>query len=125
MLPDVVLVRPQRLQAVARVEHVDPMELEVHERLPHAHAREGPRHPRASQGHVRPDEGEPGDIEVITDEVLRNLGLFQGTKLHRDLAFLVPERPADAIDCPVWASTTWKSPACDWDANVLKPCIEF
>jgi len=47
-----------------------------------------------------PDEGEPGDIKVIQDERFRNLGLFQGTKLHPDLAFLVPTRPVDAIDCP-------------------------
>jgi hypothetical protein len=47
-----------------------------------------------------PDEGEPGDIEVIEDERLRNLGLFQGTKLHPNLAFLVPEPPPDASDLP-------------------------
>jgi hypothetical protein len=47
-----------------------------------------------------PYEDEPGEIEVIEDERLRNLGLFQGTKRHPDLAFLIPRRPADAVDCP-------------------------
>jgi hypothetical protein len=47
-----------------------------------------------------PYDDEPFEIEVLQDERLRNLGLFQGTKLHPDLAFLIPRRPADAIDCP-------------------------
>jgi hypothetical protein len=47
-----------------------------------------------------PYENEPEDVEVINDEVLRNLGLFQATKLHLDLRFLIPSRPADARDCP-------------------------
>ena len=46
-----------------------------------------------------PYDDEPFEIEVIQEEWIRNLGLFQGTKLHPDLPFLVPPRPADAIAC--------------------------
>ena len=47
-----------------------------------------------------PYDGEPGSVEVIREERLRNLGLCQGTKLHTDLQFLLPTRPPDAIACP-------------------------
>jgi hypothetical protein len=47
-----------------------------------------------------PYDDEPGDMEVIGEERLRNLGLFRGTKLHPDLQFLLSTRPSDAIDCP-------------------------
>jgi hypothetical protein len=47
-----------------------------------------------------PYDDEPGEVEVIQKERVRNLGRFQGTKLHPELQFLVPPRPADAIDCP-------------------------
>ena len=52
-----------------------------------------------------PYENEPGDVEVINDEVQRNLGLFRATKLHPDLRFLIPSRPADARDCPLCRGT--------------------
>jgi hypothetical protein len=48
-----------------------------------------------------PYDDEPGDIEVIREERLRNLGLSQGTKLHPELQFLLPRRPPNAIDCPI------------------------
>jgi hypothetical protein len=47
-----------------------------------------------------PYENEPGDIEVVPEERLRNLGLFQGTKLHSDLLFLLPSKPPESIVCP-------------------------
>ena len=47
-----------------------------------------------------PYDNEPGDIEVVQEERVRNLGLFQATKLHPELQFLVPPKPPDAIDCP-------------------------
>jgi hypothetical protein len=47
-----------------------------------------------------PYDNEPEDVEIINDERLRNFGLFQSARLHPDLPFLVPSRPADAIDCP-------------------------
>lgn len=47
-----------------------------------------------------PYDNEPGDIEAVQEERVRNLGLFQATKLHPDLQFLLPTRPSDAIDCP-------------------------
>jgi hypothetical protein len=47
-----------------------------------------------------PYDDEPLEIEVVQEEWIRNLGLFRGAKLHPDLAFLVPTRPEDAIDCP-------------------------
>jgi hypothetical protein len=47
-----------------------------------------------------PYDDEPGEVEFIWEERLRNLGLFRGTKLHPDLQFLLPTRPQDAIDCP-------------------------
>ena len=47
-----------------------------------------------------PYDDEPGEIEIIPEERLRNLGLFQGTRLHPDLQFLLPPRPPDATDCP-------------------------
>ncbi|WP_154673797.1 hypothetical protein [Singulisphaera acidiphila] len=43
---------------------------------------------------------EPGEIEQVHDERLRNMGLFQGTKLHPELEFLLPPKPRDAIACP-------------------------
>ncbi len=47
-----------------------------------------------------PYDDEPGDVEVVREQRLRNLGLFQGTRLHPDLHFLLPPRPTRAIDCP-------------------------
>jgi hypothetical protein len=47
-----------------------------------------------------PDDDEPGEIRVVEEERVRNMGLFQGTKLHPDLQFLLPTRPSDAIECP-------------------------
>lgn len=47
-----------------------------------------------------PYEDEPGDVEVVREERLRNLGLFRGITLHPDLQFLLPQRPTGAIDCP-------------------------
>ncbi len=47
-----------------------------------------------------PYDDEPGDVEVVREERLRNLGLFRGTKLHPDLQFLLPPKPIGAIDCP-------------------------
>ncbi len=44
-------------------------------------------------------DDEPGEIEMIRDERLRNFGLFRATRLHPDLLFLSPPRPPDAIDC--------------------------
>jgi hypothetical protein len=52
-----------------------------------------------------PYDDEPGDIEVIREESLRNLGLFQAAKLHPGLQFLMPSRPPDAFDCPVCKGT--------------------
>lgn len=46
-----------------------------------------------------PYDDEPGDVDVIREEHVRNLGLFQGTRLHPDLQFLLPPRPPDAIVC--------------------------
>jgi hypothetical protein len=46
-----------------------------------------------------PYEDEPGEVEVVRDQRIRNLGLFQGTKLHPNLGFLVPRRPVDAMEC--------------------------
>ncbi len=46
-----------------------------------------------------PYDDEPGDVEVIREDRLRNLGLCQGTKLHPKLQFLLPTRPTGAIDC--------------------------
>ena len=43
---------------------------------------------------------EPSDIEVVQEERVRNLGLFQATKLHPVLQFLLPPKPPNAIDCP-------------------------
>jgi hypothetical protein len=47
-----------------------------------------------------PYDDEPGDVEIVREERLRNLGLFQGTRLHRELYFLLPRRPPGAFDCP-------------------------
>ena len=47
-----------------------------------------------------PYEDEPGVIEVVPEERLRNMGLFRGTKLHPDLQFLLPSKPPEAIVCP-------------------------
>jgi hypothetical protein len=47
-----------------------------------------------------PYDDEPGDIELVQEERVRNLGLFQATKLHPELQFLVPLKPPDALDCP-------------------------
>jgi hypothetical protein len=52
-----------------------------------------------------PYDNEPGEVEVVREERLRNLGLFQGTRLHPDLPFLLPTRPSDAIDCPACRGT--------------------
>jgi hypothetical protein len=47
-----------------------------------------------------PYEGEPGNVEIVQEERIRNMGLFQGVKnLHPDLDFLEPLPPPDAIDC--------------------------
>ena len=47
-----------------------------------------------------PYDDEPGEVEIVREERLRNLGLFKGTRLHRQLYFLFPRRPPRAIDCP-------------------------
>ena len=47
-----------------------------------------------------PYDEEPGDIEVVQEERVRNIGLFQATKLHPELQFLLPPKPPDAIECP-------------------------
>jgi hypothetical protein len=47
-----------------------------------------------------PYDDEPDEVEVVKEELLRNLGLFQGTRLHPELSFLMPLRPPNAIDCP-------------------------
>jgi hypothetical protein len=47
-----------------------------------------------------PYDEAPGDIEVVQEERVRNMGLFQSSKLHPELQFLVPPKPTDAIDCP-------------------------
>ncbi len=47
-----------------------------------------------------PYDDEPGDIEVVPDERLRNMGLFRGIKLHPELHFLMPSKPSEAIVCP-------------------------
>ncbi len=47
-----------------------------------------------------PYDNEPGDVEVVLEERLRNLGLLRGTKLYPNLQFLLPPRPTGAIDCP-------------------------
>ena len=52
-----------------------------------------------------PYDNEPEDVEVIREERLRNLGLFQGTKLHPKLPFLMPSRPPNATDCPACRGT--------------------
>jgi hypothetical protein len=52
-----------------------------------------------------PYDNEPGDVEPVHEEQVRNMGLFQGARLHPGLAFLVPSRPTDAIDCPVCGGT--------------------
>lgn len=52
-----------------------------------------------------PYDDEPGEVEITQEERLRNLGLFQGTKLHPDLKFLLPPRPSDANDCPACRGT--------------------
>ena len=53
-------------------------------------------------GHVVlvPCDDEPGPIEVVLEERVRNIGLFRGTELHPELQFLAPPKPADAIECP-------------------------
>lgn len=52
-----------------------------------------------------PYDNEPGEIEVVQEERVRNLGLFQATKLHPELQFLVPPKPPDVIDCPDYRAT--------------------
>jgi hypothetical protein len=47
-----------------------------------------------------PYDDEPGEIEVVQVERVRNMGLFQGTRVHPDLQFLLPQSPPDAIICP-------------------------
>jgi hypothetical protein len=44
-------------------------------------------------------DDEPGEVETVHDERLRNIGLFQGTKLHPELQFLLPVKPSNAIEC--------------------------
>ena len=39
-------------------------------------------------------------VRPVEDERERNVGLFQGSLRDHDLDFLVPPRPADAVDCP-------------------------
>jgi hypothetical protein len=46
-----------------------------------------------------PYDEEPGEIETVRDERLRNIGLFRGTELHPELHFLLPVKPSDAIEC--------------------------
>jgi hypothetical protein len=52
-----------------------------------------------------PYDDESGDTEVVRKESLRNLGLFQATRLHPDLQFPVPSKPPDALDCPACRGT--------------------
>jgi hypothetical protein len=47
-----------------------------------------------------PYDNEPGEIEFVREETLRNMGLFRGATLHPELHFLMPIRPSDAVDCP-------------------------
>ena len=47
-----------------------------------------------------PYDDEPGDVEPVRDVLVRNIGLFRGTKLHPGLPILLPPRPPDAIECP-------------------------
>jgi hypothetical protein len=47
-----------------------------------------------------PYDDEPGEIELVREELLRNIGLFRGSQLHPDLSFLMPRKPSDAVDCP-------------------------
>jgi hypothetical protein len=53
-------------------------------------------------GHIVwvPYDEEPGDIQVVQEEHVRNIGLFRGAKLHPKLQFLLPTKPPNAIDCP-------------------------
>lgn len=53
-------------------------------------------------GHIVwvPYDNEPGEIELVQEELLRNIGLFRGTQLHPQLSFLMPRKPLDALDCP-------------------------
>ena len=53
-------------------------------------------------GHVVvvPYDDEPGPVQNVRDERMRHVGLFQGSKLHPELLFLAPRKPADAIECP-------------------------
>ena len=46
-----------------------------------------------------PYDDESGDYEIVREERVRNLGLFQGTRLHPDLPFLQPARMPDAMEC--------------------------
>jgi acyl carrier protein len=39
-------------------------------------------------------------VRLVEDERERTIGLFQGSLRDPDLGFLVPPRPADAVDCP-------------------------
>jgi hypothetical protein len=67
------------------------------------------------------DYEEPHPVRPVEDERERNIGLFQGTLRHPDLSFLVPPRPADAIDCPHCQSTGKVSPpsGCEPSADRL------
>jgi hypothetical protein len=47
-----------------------------------------------------PYDDDPGEIELVQEERLRNIGLFRGTQFHPKLSFLMPRKPSDAIDCP-------------------------
>ncbi len=43
---------------------------------------------------------EPHAFEVVVDDRLRNVALYQGSLKYPEITALVPSRPADAIDCP-------------------------
>ena len=47
-----------------------------------------------------PYDDEPGPVEKVRDECVRNMGLFRGIKLHPELQFLGARKPPDAIECP-------------------------
>jgi hypothetical protein len=46
------------------------------------------------------DHDERHQIHAVDDELVRNIGLFQGSRRDLDLVFLAPARPPDAIECP-------------------------
>jgi hypothetical protein len=55
---------------------------------------------------IRPDgelvwiDEDVSRVRLVEDERERTIGLFQGSLRDPDLGFLVPPRPADAVDCP-------------------------